>query len=59
LLLIFESFTAHHLVLEHQLRSKAGAKKKQKKGLLELRLINLIMAGDKVDLPRGLSLKLA
>jgi hypothetical protein len=27
---IFESFTAHHLVSEHQLRSKAGAKNRRK-----------------------------
>ena len=41
------------------MRSKTGAKNNNnnKKGLLELRLIDLTMAGDKEDLPRGLSLE--
>ncbi|KAL3566427.1 hypothetical protein D5086_031842 [Populus alba] len=61
LLPIFKSFTAHHLVSEHQLQSNTGAKNNnnQKKVLLELRLTNLTMAGDKEDLPRGLSLEQA
>ena len=52
---------AHHLVSEHQLRSKTGAKNnnKKNKGLLELRLIDLTMAGDKEDYPRGLCLEQA
>ena len=43
------------------MRSKTGAKNNnnKKKGLLELRLIDLTVAGDKEDLPRGLSLEQA
>jgi hypothetical protein len=47
LLLDFESFTAHHLVSEHQLRSKKGAKNRRRLAGIK---INLTMAGDKGDL---------
>ncbi|KAL3575156.1 hypothetical protein D5086_023257 [Populus alba] len=42
------------IYVEHQLRSKTGAKNnnKKKKVLLDLRLTYLTMAGDKEDLPR-------
>ena len=43
------------------MRSKTGAKNnnKKKKGVLDLWLIHFTMAGDKEDLPKGLSLEQA